>query len=94
MNHKPLPARPAAQRAAPPAAVRYVVQRPRVQTIEKTSKNVKGAMVIGVLMILAGFGFMVISSAINQPAIIGVLIAFAGIALYIGAKIIGWWNHG
>ncbi len=60
----------------------------KVQTIEKTGKGYKGAMLIGLLMILIG-----IAAACGGESW-GLFIAFLGALLGILAKICAWWEHG
>jgi len=74
---------------APPTPHPSPQPRPAVQTIEKTSKKWK-------LMMLAGAGLVLIGipAFFSTQNTFSGLIVFAGLILYIYARLAAWWHHG
>jgi hypothetical protein len=69
-----------------------IIQR-HVQTIEKTGKQYKAMMAVGVLLILIGGGMIGVGISTGQHSN-GLALLVGGFALYLLARIAAWWNHG
>jgi ribosomal protein L37E len=88
--------RVSSQAAACPACGCPLTPDGRVRTIEKTAKKYKAATALGAVLIILG---LVISFAtcerIGQTSgsWFGPITAFAGMLIYIVARVKTWWHH-
>jgi hypothetical protein len=62
-----------------------------VQTIEATSKDLKGLYALGFGMIMIGMLWALLGGS-SWP--IGAILFVSGLVLFIVTKIRIWWNHG
>ncbi len=65
----------------------HPISQDKTQVIEKTSKELKKKLLIGVIMILIGF------IALVYNTIAGVVILTLGVIYVIATKISIWWKH-
>lgn len=88
---------PPTPRAAPPPAV--LIAAPPVQTIERTSKALKGQVLASALLAIAGMFMTCATRAAPAqdriPAIgqFGALLFVGGIVWFIVTRIRIWWHH-
>jgi hypothetical protein len=73
----------------------------KVQTIEKTSKSLKGqviwstlAIIIGILFLIGGFSNYTTSTSTGTFLLIGSILTFIGFVWLIATIISIWWPHG
>ena len=62
-------------------------------TIQATSKQYKGRMAVGAILIAFGLIVAFSSGQSYQQAVTGAVIAVIGAGLYFGARIGAWWHH-
>jgi len=90
MPLKPIP------RQSPPV-VYSVPSRPRVQTIEKTSKSLKAFQAVSAMLLLSGTVLLFIPIGGEKPGVF-VAVSFAAFLLgligYVCARVLTWWHHG
>lgn len=68
----------------------------RPQLIEQTSKKIKAAQAAGGLLIVLGFGGIILAG-MWESLVLGVASTFAsllGIGVSIAASLLAWWRHG
>jgi len=65
--------------------------KPHVQTIEATSKDLKGLYALGFGMIMIGMLWALLGGS-SWP--IGAVLFLGGLVLFLVTKIRIWWNHG
>jgi len=62
-------------------------------TIQATSKQYKGRMLIGAIMCGIGFPLTFLGEENMAIGLTGAFLCFAGLALFVGARIGAWWHH-
>lgn len=67
-----------------------------VQTIEKTSKKIKGLQLLAMLLLVMGFGGCIVGGMSEAPPLIiaSSVIFVAGTILGIVCRFKAWWHHG
>jgi proline racemase len=89
------PINPSVRPATPGAPLAASAAVARVQTVEQTSKALKGQVLASVLLVMAGT-FMTCASAAAEAPGFGAaagLLAFAGVVWFIVTRIRIWWHH-
>lgn len=65
-----------------------------LQTIQKTSKRLKGYIAGGALTTVLGIVAVVSEIMSGASTVIGFVITSLGVALVVGTKVRIWWHHG